>query len=217
MIEINLLPGASKRRRSALAMPAWASGGKSMQFDRIKAFVIAGWVIGPLVVLFLFFGGRNRIQELEVAIEGAQRDSIRYAAIIAANEELQARQATITEKLEIIQEIDAARYIWAHILDEVSRAMPPHLWLITMSHVAGAPSNRPRFTIEGRAGHTRAMTQYVENLEASPFISGVRIADHQQVVEGGRAVYNFRLEMGYREPPPDAIRTVPLFVDLETQ
>jgi Tfp pilus assembly protein PilN len=38
----------------------------------------------------------------------------------------------------VIAEIDSTRYAWAHVLDEVSRSMPPYTWL-TGVHQTSAP------------------------------------------------------------------------------
>ena len=115
-----------------LAMPSFGDKLKGGSVDKWSAFVVAGWIVGPLLLAWLFMGSRGRMAELEVAIEGARLDSIRYAEIRAANQTLLARQDTIAAKLEIIQEIDAGRYIWPHIMDEVSRALPENTWLTSL-------------------------------------------------------------------------------------
>jgi Tfp pilus assembly protein PilN len=223
MIEINLMPGTAKRtrRRAKLPLTLKKSGGSKksgsgMAVDGPKMFVIASALVSIGAIAMLWLSASNRMKELDVAIEGAVRDSIRYATIIAANQELHDRQAKVAEKLNIIQEIDQARYVWAHVLDELSRALPAYTWLVSLSDISGEfGSKRPRLRIEGRAGHTFAMTQYMQNLESSPFLSGVTLINHQQIQEEGRNVYNFILEMSYSEGGPDNITTVPLFMNLE--
>jgi Tfp pilus assembly protein PilN len=221
MIEINLLPGSVKRarRKFAFALPKRTPSQRtSRPIDPYKAAVVAGWIIAPLLLVWLYLGAQNRERELEVAIEGAQLDSARYATIIASNRELLDRQGRVAEKLSIIQEVDQARYVWAHILDEVSRTLPQHTWLIDLSDISREPGSRqPRFSINGRAGNTYALTQYMESLESSPFISGVTLIDHYQLREENRVLYSFVIEMNFSDPGPEAIRTVPLFADLERQ
>jgi Tfp pilus assembly protein PilN len=218
MIEINLLPGSVKRprRRARLPLPTRkakstaSSSGASP--DGLRLFIMGSVVFSAVAVGWLWYSSNNRMTELNVAIEGAQRDSARYATIIAANQQLHDRQATVAEKLQIIQEIDQARYVWSHIMDEVSRALTPNTWLVNLQDISAAfGSKQPRVRLEGRAGHTYVMTQFMTNLEHSPFISGVTLINHQQIEESGRPMYAFTLELNYREPGPDAIRTVPLF------
>lgn len=219
MIEINLLPGSTGRARRgfAFALPKRKrAAGSAPKLDPFRTAAIAGWLAAPLIVGWLLMGASKRTDELNVAIEGAQLDSTRYALIIAANRSLQDRQAVVAEKLSIIEAVDQARYVWAHLLDEASRALPPYTWLVELSDISGEQgSKRPRISINGRAGNTYALTQYMESLEASPFISGVTLIDHYQLRENDRVLYSFLIEMNFTEPGPGAIRTVPLFAALE--
>jgi type IV pilus assembly protein PilN len=215
MIEINLLPGSPKRakRKAKLAIPAFNKPSPGLPtFDRLGTFLIAAWVMGPVLVGWLYLGSGARIDQLAADIQGAQADSARYAEIRVANDILRARQDTIAQKLQIIQEIDASRFVWSHILDEVSRSLPEYTWLRTVTYVsADAPLNTPTFRIEGRTGNTFALTQFMQNLEASPFVRGVTLVTTDQIVEDNKSVYSFMLDAKFEEPPPEVIQTVPLF------
>lgn len=215
MIEINLLPGTGKRsgrKKISLGLPARARSASAPSVDRWLLFIVVAWIAGPVLVGWLYLGSQNRIGELDVAIEGARLDSARYAEMRKANAVLLARQDTIAQKLNIIQEIDAGRYVWSHILDEVSRALPQYTWLSNVLYISSdAPIHSPRFTIEGRTGNTLALTQFMNNLEASPFLRSITLVTTDQVPDQGRNVYAFFLEGQFEVPPPDAIRSVPLF------
>lgn len=216
MIEINLLPGSPKRapkRKAGLGLPAFNKPSAGLpKFDRMAAFIVAAWVLGPVLVGWLYLGSGARMDQLTADIQGAQADSARYAEIRAANDILRARQDTIAQKLQIIQEIDASRFVWSHVMDEVSRALPQYTWLRTMNYVSSdAPINTPAFRIEGRAGSTFALTQFMQNLEASPFIRSVTLVTTNQVLEDNKSLYSFMLDAQFEEPPPEVIQTVPLF------
>lgn len=222
MIDINLLPGSVKRTkrrtRTPLATPKVDRGVRQSgpAPDRMRTFIVASVLFSAVAVGWFWYSASSRMSELNVAIEGAQRDSARYATIIAANQQLHDRQRIVAEKLQIIQEIDQARYVWSHVMDEVSRALTAYTWLVQVSDISGQfGSKRPRVRLEGRAGHTYAMTQFMQNLEQSPFLAGVTLINHQQVEDAGRTVYAFMLELNYSDPGPDAIRTVPLFATME--
>ena len=219
MIEVNLLPGAVRRParrkgpRVALALPKF---GGMPQFDRITAFTVGAWVLAPLLFAWLFLGARSERAELTEAVEVAVQDSARYAQIIAANAALTARRDTIAQKLQIIQQIDAGRYVWPHIMDELSRTLPDYTWLTAITQTEGGPT--PAFQITGRTGNNLALTRYMTDLEASPFITGVRLASTnllQPDAAGGQLIYEFILEARFEEPPADAIQTVPLFTGEE--
>ncbi|MFH1765875.1 MAG: PilN domain-containing protein [Gemmatimonadota bacterium] len=216
MIEVNLLPGGKKRgsRRPIFSLRLPSSGGGGFGRDP--------WVLGSsLVVLaaavvggFLFTTTSSRRGELEVRIEEARADSARYADLILQNEALMARRDSIAQRVEIIQEIDGDRYVWPHIMDEVARALPEYTWLTDLLQLS--LGEELEFRIEGRAGNTFALTQFMENLEASLFIRSVDLVTTEQVIDDSdegtrRVVYHFQLEALFERPPPELLETVPLF------
>lgn len=211
MIEINLLPGSTKRAarrgRRAPGMPKIKL--RVPAVDRMVAIVAAAWLLGLGGTGWMHFSTASRAADLKVELASAVRDSARYAAQRAQGDSLAAQQAIIAQKLEIIQQIDAGRYVWPHILDEVSRAVPAYVWLVNMTNAAPGTS-APRVRVEGMAGTTFALTQFMENLELSPFLQSVRLISSVQQTVDNRSVHNFLVEVGFREPPPDAIQTVPL-------
>jgi len=219
LIEVNLLPGGKKRQsrgsKFQLSMPSFGGRGGS-KFD--------GWMIGSAATIVLalgamswmFFGARSTAAELEVAIEDAVRDSARYADLIQKTEGLRARRDSIGQKVAIIQQIDSDRYIWSHILDEVSRSLPDYTWLTQLVQVSAGDGFGVEFRIEGRAGNTIALTRFMESLEASPFIRDVALITSEQITETGedganREVHQFTLNARFDDPPGEMIETVPLF------
>lgn len=216
MIQVNLRPGAT--RKAARKMPQIAGLGALSRFkglpkvDRMMAFIIISWIIGPALVGYLFFSTRTKKNELETNITAALADSAKYTQLIAANKTLLARRDTIAMKVNVIQEIDAGRYIWPHIMDEISRAMPSYTWLTRITAMAPDSTEKyPRFSLQGRAQNNFALSQYMQQLEASPFIRAVKLTTNELVRERDKLVYSFALEAYYEEPPPDVIETVPLF------
>lgn len=210
MIEVNLLPGATKRSRRAGAGRARRSGG-APSVDRWVLGIVGAWVLAVATVVWLFFGASGRRQELEIAIERAVQDSVRYAAIIAKQDELRARRDTIAEKLVMIQEIDAGRYIWAHLLDEISSALPEYTWLTRLATTDDDGEGYVEFQITGRTGNTFALTRFLKDLEDSPFIRGVQLTKTESVRDQSeRTVHEFVVTARYEEPPLELLTTVPL-------
>ncbi|HSK19359.1 MAG TPA: PilN domain-containing protein [Longimicrobiales bacterium] len=216
MIEINLLPGSTKKRGGKRgkaprrATGAAAAAPKLPEFDRTKAMVLGGWVLGVAIIAWLHLGMNSRLDTLRTDTETAVRDSIRFAALRAQGDSLQAQERAIGQKLQVIQEIDAGRYIWPHILDEVSRALPPYVWVVNLTE-AFSEAGVPRVRMEGRAGNYLAIGRYIEDLEASPFLYQVRLISSAQTTVDQRTVLGFIVEASYEEPAPDMIQTVPLF------
>jgi Tfp pilus assembly protein PilN len=213
LIEVNLLPGGKKRAARGPRL--------SFKLPSIEAVPKDPWILGSgalvlvvvLAAAYLYFTTNGRYGELTVSIDEAVSDSARYADLIAQNDSLLARMASIAQRVEVIQQIDGERYTWPHIMDEVARALPDYTWLEDVLQVSGGDPLLIR--ISGRAGNNFAVTQYMENLEASLFLRNVELISTEQVVEtiGGisRIVNQFALEVEFEEPPAELLETVPLF------
>jgi len=216
LIEINLLPGSVKRTRSR-GLPKFGGGGgggarnlKLPAVDRTMLIIIALWIVGIGGTAFMQFSSASRLATAQADLEAAQRDSVRYHTMMMRGDSLRAQEALIGQKLEVIQQIDAGRFTWPHLLDEVASALPPYIWLTGMSDVSAAP-DQLRFRVEGRAGNYFALGRFIEQLENSPFIAQVKLVGSERTVVAERNVYMFVLEAGAEAPPPDVIQTVPLF------
>lgn len=217
MIEVNLHPGGKKR----------ASGGPRFSFSmpEIGGLPSDRWILGSgavvlllvLAAAFFFVTLNGRYQEVEAAVEEAAADSARYADLIEQAEQLRARRDSIAERVSIIQDIDQGRYIWPHLMDEVARALPEYTWLTGVMQTSFGEDLELR--IQGMAGNNFALTTFMENLEASPYIRGVTLVSTQLTVQSqedvSRTVNEFILDARYAEPPLELRETVPLFEDGE--
>lgn len=222
MIEINLLSGAEKRRpRRRGTVPG---------LPKLPAFRGDPWLaglgaVGLLTVLFtafVFWRTGSARAELEARLEQAVDDSTRFASTIALVENLRARQDTVVQRVGVIQSVDGRRYVWPHLVDEISRAVPEYTWLtrLTSSEAPGpaadttgadtAAAPPPAFSLEGAAGSTQALTRLMKNLELSPFIRDVVLVTSQQVSEEGRSFQRFTLEARYEQPDSSLIETIPV-------
>ena len=213
MIQVNLLPGGKKRqargRKLAFTLPKFSG----VSQDR---WVLVAAAVGALVLLgsaFLYFSLSSDREEVQVAYDEARQDSARYADLIARTNSLIARRDSIVQKVGIIQEIDQGRYVWPHLLDEISRAVPDYTWLTEIQQVSSGAE--PRVRIAGQAGNNFALAVFMRELEASPFLRSVRLSSTQQQlvnfgVEGQQLVYIFDLEVSYEQPPMEFLETVPL-------
>lgn len=214
MIRVNLLPGGKKRqarssRSFAFKMPSF--GGAGALSD---GWLLAG-ILVPLLALgaaaWMYMSVTSEEEELLVALDEAVQDSVRWSDVIERTELLQARSDSIAEKVGIIQEIDEGRYIWPHIMDEVARALPDYTWLSGITPVSAGEA--PGIQIGGQAGSNFAITLFMEQLEASPFLRDVQLISSEQTVDQqtSQQVYSFRLETQYVQPPLEFLETVPLF------
>jgi Tfp pilus assembly protein PilN len=197
-------------------------------------------VLAVLLGGYMYWSVGTRQDELQAQIDRDVADSTNLATTIRLVHELEARQDTIREKIGIIKSVDQRRYVWPHILDEVSHSLPPYTWLTKIASEeppAPPPAAAPRpapgdtgkkaapaapapppapvgplISIEGNTASTQALTRFMKNLEASPMIRDVALVTSSQATEAGRVVLRFSLEAKYEVPDASAIQTVPLFV-----
>ena len=216
MIEVNLLPGGRKRASKgggfAFKLPKLSlGGGGGDAIDRYMAFFAVAAAITIGYVGYTFMGVSAEAEELEVRLEQERQDSIRFAALIEQTNELTARRDLLAQRVSIIQDIDAARYTWPHILDEIASAVPEYLWLREIVYQSQDPLT---VRIAGRAGSTFAVTSFMRRLEASRFLRGAEMQSMQlQPSEADPAdlVQQFEVVVTYESPPIEELETVPLF------
>jgi Tfp pilus assembly protein PilN len=126
-------------------------------------------------------------------------------------------------EITVIRRIDADRYVWPHILDQVTKALPPYSWLNGLSGSSSAQAAAPtagavdtgatpgvRVTITGSTVDIQAYTTFLRQLAASPWFTDVTPASSQTVVEQDRPVTAFTVTVRYRTADSVYIHTVPL-------
>lgn len=253
MIEINLLPGGGRQKKGR------SGGGRKVDLraslgsiggrvnDPYLLSAIAGVVLGAAVVGYLYTSQTTREEEVTLATEQAIADSTRFANFSKQRRRAEATRDTILRQINVIRAIDGDRYLWPHLLDEVSRALPQYTWLTSVAptgtpqgtttplvvgndsaRAAAAPRPNPndstkkvaavdtavapetvRIEIEGQTVDIEAITRFMRQLEASPFIGEVQLGNSQLAIEGGREVTTFQLTATFVRAT-EAVRRVPL-------
>jgi Tfp pilus assembly protein PilN len=132
MIQINLLPGAQRTRRSAgpsLNVGAMFSGALAQVKDPFLIVAVAGLVIGLGALAFLYVTLGRQTTALEERRAQAVKDSTLYAIQLADRRAAEAQQDSVDRQFKFIRAVDGERYSWPHVLDELSRALPAYTWL----------------------------------------------------------------------------------------
>jgi Tfp pilus assembly protein PilN len=246
MIEINLLPGAGRKSRR---------GGPSLDFGsmagNLRERVRDPWRVGAIgatlaaaaIIGLLYVTQASRSERVEAELQKAVQDSTRYASVQKEREKAEAKRDTVLRSLNLIRAIDDDRFVWPHVMDEVSRALPPYTWLVSLGFsglgqaqqpVATVARSTPADTTPGRRkrkplqtviprdtvririiGNTvdiQALTRFMKQLEASPFLESVQLAKSERANDHGKEVTQFQLDMLYSRPGPEYVRRVPLDV-----
>ena len=136
MIEINLLPARQEvRGRSAgagLGEPAWIfakvkdpiSSARRQRRRRNRG--------GRLLWLTQSARERSLVDKEQKAVQ----DSTRYATVVAEKRKAEAQRDSVLRQVNIIRAIDDDRFVWSHIMDEVSRVVPPYTWLVAIKQTS---------------------------------------------------------------------------------
>ncbi len=152
MIEINLLPGPKKAKRSkgpALNMGAMFSGAASQVKDPFLIVAVAGIVLGAALTGWqwtMINGKRTALEELRTQVTA---DTTRYAGIMADRAAALAYRDTVIRQFTVIKTVDAERYTWPHVLSEISALLPQYTWLVsvkqtsTTNSIAAPPAPPP--------------------------------------------------------------------------
>jgi Tfp pilus assembly protein PilN len=125
-------------------------------------------------------------------------------------------------------------------MDEVSRALPPYTWIVSLgfsgtgqaqqavSTIPGAPAavdrkhhvqtviprDSVRIRLIGNTVDIQALTRFMKQLEASPFLEDVQLAKSERAQDHGKEVTQFQLDMLYSRPDAELVRRVPLAVSV---
>lgn len=142
MIEINLSPraGARSGRKGGVALSAAFAGLRGRVRDPYLVGAIGSLVLAIVVVGGLHWRHTSRVASLTETEQQAVQDSTRYAAVLKEKYAAAAQRDSILTQLEIIRSIDDERFVWPHVMEEVSRALPAYTWLVSLEQTSAVVS-----------------------------------------------------------------------------
>lgn len=144
MIEINLLPGARRAKSSArqpLDVKQFAAGMSGRFRDRYLVVAAAVTVIAVIAFAGLYFQQARADSTLAARHDQAVADSTRYANFLKDRAHAEAVRDTLLRQVNIIRGLDEDRYVWPHVMDEVSRILPQYTWLTGLSFTGTPQGN----------------------------------------------------------------------------
>src|SRR5256885_8394730 len=138
MIEVNLLPGKKKAAKGtgvSVAMPDFRALIAQVKDPWLLA-AVAAWVIVGGGGAALFITERARLAAAESRLETVRTEKRRYDIVIAQKRQAEKVRDSLLYEINVIRQIDADRYIWPHVLDQTTKALPPYTWITRVQTVS---------------------------------------------------------------------------------
>jgi len=262
-IQVNLLPGGRKKGKSARGTSLDIGAAFRGVGDKVKD----PWLLGAAAAVvmsisavgLLFVTQQADATEIERRLDKAVRDSTRLTNVLEARRKVTAERDSVMRQVRIIRTIDDNRYVWAHLLDEISSALPQYTWLVSVQQTSkptlppgveptaaparGGAAARPEaraaatpagkaaaakvaaapqdsivihqpvaFRVIGQTVDMQALTQFMKDLEASPFVKNVMLMKSEIVVVDTKDITQFQIEAEFEVAPKELLTTEALVV-----
>ena len=232
MITVNLKPGQRRKRggnpfTGMLANLTVFRDIAAKVKDPLLMGALGAWVVVIALLSLIYLNNLRQLYVLEPRLEQARSENRRFKTFLADKRRQEKIRDSLLAQITVIKSVDGDRYIWPHLLDEITKALPAYTWLIDLGVSAPAPvaQNKPAgatpdtaapaapppltFQINGRTIDIQAYTRFLRQLEASPWIMDVMPVSAQTVVEKERPVTAFTIRASYNRADSAYIRTAP--------
>jgi type IV pilus assembly protein PilN len=196
MIRINLLAvdrgGTSKKAARAPGITA----GQRVTIGAALILLATVFTVG-----WWFWSLRTRGDQLDEQIAQAEKEANQLRSVLAQVQKFETRKAQLQQRVTLIEQLRRGQTAPVHVLDEVSKAIPDRLWLVSMLQRGSD------FSIEGRTTTLTGLSDFIANMESSPwFKKPVEIVDSavDQGPNGDLVRFTIRATMQNPEAPPPA-------------
>ena len=190
MIRINLLDARtpSTWRRFGL------DGGQAVTVACTLVLLAGVGIIG-----WRFWTLRGESARLDAAIAGAELEASRLRSIIVEVQQFEQRRAQLQRRVTLIEQLRRNQTGPVRLLDEISRALPPMVWLTSLEQ----SSDGREVAIEGRCIALTGLSDLIAGLEASPYfhrLVDVVSTETEVVSEGGSELIAFGIKATFQVP-----------------
>ena len=163
MIRINLLPVKAAQKKEML---------QNQMTVLVLALILTA---GICVAAYIHIGGQ--IEERQARIDQKKAEISQLMKKIGEVNEFKKRQQALRAKLDVLEDLKAARVGPMYLLDALYEALPDKLWLTKLT----LGSNQAN--ISGIGVNEETVALFMKNLEASDFFEGVELKVTKQIVQ----------------------------------
>jgi Tfp pilus assembly protein PilN len=232
MITVNLRPGQKRKRAGSNPFKGLLDGFRELSTkvkDPLLMTAVGAWVVVLAALGFLYLNTARQLYTLEPRLEQARSENRRFKTFLADKRRQERIRDSLLAQITVIRSVDGDRYVWPHLLDEITKALPAYTWLVDMGPLGSTPNAAtppPKakgdstadstakppalaFQLNGRTIDIQAYTRFLRQLEASPWIENVMPVSAQTIVEKERPVTAFSIRATYTHADSAYIRTAP--------
>ena len=196
MIRINLLAAERTPKKKAIA------------FQTGQKLVVGCSLILVLALLFIgwrFWALSHESTQLDLEIAAAQQETTRLHSIIQQVQQFEQRKAQLQQRVALIETLRKGQTGPVHMLDQISRALPPMLWLMELKQTGDSVQ------LDGRCSTLTGLSEFVTNLEASGYFKrSVEIINTQveSMSTPPGELIRFSIKAQFQTPDPKPAATV---------
>lgn len=141
---------------------------KKIGFDLGQKLIVACSLL--LVAAVVLIGWRywsldQESQRLDAEIAAAVSETARLKTVLAEVKQFEDQTAQLRQRVSLIEQLRRDQTGPVHLLDQISRALPPMLWLTNVKQ----GTNPDEVLIEGRCTTLTGLSDFVGNLEQSGY------------------------------------------------
>jgi type IV pilus assembly protein PilN len=188
MIRINLL--AAERTKK-----------KAVTLQTGQKLTIACSAILLLAVLFVgwrYWALSRQSAQLDAEITAAGQETARLHSVIQQVQQFEQRRTQLQQRVVLIEQLRKGQTGPVHMLDQISRAMPPMLWLTEVKQ-----SGTDDVLIDGKATTLTGLSDFVTNLEASGYFKrsiDIVSTTTEAVTQPPSELIRFTIKAAFQQP-----------------
>jgi type IV pilus assembly protein PilN len=155
VIKVNLLTVERRRAKKK----AFASG------QRVTVGCVLILLAAALAVGWRHWTLAGTSAQLDRDIASAQREAAQLHSVIAQVQQFDQQRARLQQRVGLIEQLRREQTGPVHMLDQISRALPPTLWLTELAQA----ENPNEVVLSGKCLTLINLSDFVSNLEASGY------------------------------------------------
>ena len=181
MLKINLLP-IRQLRQHARACNEF--------FGFVAIFILLLIILGAMTML-----QANKATAIQAETTRLNQEKETYDKILVEIKKLEADKKELENKINIIKQLKKDSALTVHILDEVARRLDAtRMWLTALDQQGTSLS------LTGTALDNKTIAEFMDSLDASPFISDVNLSDSSLTKVAGQDLKAFSIQCTVGSP-----------------